>query len=525
MWTAHRKRIIGLRTIYTLLMIAAPVNAATRIALVSESIPQEFPGLVSALATSLASSADVEVVQGSASSVTESPIQRSQITLNIRAVVDAYRLNGRIVNSDDGRLLAQEQVTGGKVQVFDMVDELATRLQGHLGRHEGQRRSVAVLEFDNGAGQGNVPFVNGIQQMLMTSLRQDRQLTLIEPSDIAEVAALPRPTGSTGRSAAVGIGRWVGADVTIAGDFTDIVRLEVEVVSTGGRHLGTYRSESPRAEQARLIQEIIRQITPVIHQQRRDLHTVALLRFENHSEEQYGSFVDGMADMLTTGLRKSNRLRVIERAQIETAMRNFNVEMLGPIDSETAVEVGNWLGADAVVIGSFLRFGDIFRIDARMIDAQTGEVTLAESVRGAEKEVMRLVDDLSGKLVTQFESETPEQSTGTGTMRIVFQATRSEMGERPAYHHICKLYVDGKFIGLSRPVTTVGKWETLFTQPLRGGAHRVEVVHGYVRGKEWDGQMPLQPKAFDIEVEADGVTTVQYGYEVGWFEDKYLYDR
>ena len=61
-------------------------------------------------------------------------------------------------------------------------------------------------------------------------------------------------------------------------------------------------------------------------------------------------------------------------------MRNFNVEMSGPIDSETAVEVGNWFGADTVVIGSFLRFGEIFRRDARMIDAQTGEVTVAESV-------------------------------------------------------------------------------------------------------------------------------------------------
>ena len=64
----------------------------------------------------------------------------------------------------------------------------------------------------------------------------------------------------------------------------------------------------------------------------------------------------------------------------EAAMRNFNVEMSGPIDSETAVEVGNWFSADTVVIGSFLRFGEIFRRDARMIDAQTGEVTVAESV-------------------------------------------------------------------------------------------------------------------------------------------------
>jgi hypothetical protein len=36
--------------------------------------------------------------------------------------------------------------------------------------------------------------------------------------------------------------------------------------------------------------------------------------------------------------------------------------------------------------------------------------------------------------------------------------------------------------------------------------------------------MPVQPRAFDIDIEAEGVTTVQYGYEVGWFEDKYVYE-
>ncbi|MBT4097943.1 MAG: hypothetical protein HOM68_01915 [Gemmatimonadetes bacterium] len=511
MSTAHRRRIIGLRIIYTLLMFVAPVNAATRIALLSEP-EQVTPEFAQTLAATLASEAGVEVVQATAGKA-ESHGHRSQITLHLRTVVNAYRLGARVIHSDDGRVLAQEQVRGGKGQVFDLVDELASRLQRHLGGHGQVRRSVAVMAFENRADQGSLPFVTGIQQMLMTALRQDRQLTLIEPSEIA-----------TARTSTVDVGRWLGADVSIDGDFTDVLRAEVEVVTANGRHLGTYAAEAPRADGTRLAQEIVGQLAPVLRQHRRDLHTVALLRFENHSEDRFSSFVEGMADMLTTGLRNSSRLRVIERTQIETAMLNFNVEMSGPIDSETAVEVGNWLGADAVVIGSFLRFGDVFRIDARMIDAQTGEVTVAESVRGTEQEVMGLVDELSGKLVARFESETPEESTGTGTVKIVFQATRSEMGERPSFHHICKLYVDGKFIGLSRPVTSVGKWETLFSRSLRGGRHRVEVVHGFVRGQEWDGQMPVQPRAFDIDIEPEGVTTLQYEYEVGWFEDKYVYE-
>jgi TolB-like protein len=89
--------------------------------------------------------------------------------------------------------------------------------------------------------------------------------------------------------------------------------------------------------------------------------------------------------------------------QIETAMRNFNLEMSGPIDPKTAVQVGAWLGADAVVLGSFLRFGDVYRIDARMIDAETGEVLAADSESGAENAVMGMVDDLGAALVARFQ--------------------------------------------------------------------------------------------------------------------------
>jgi len=142
MSVAHRRRIIGLRIIYTLLMLVAPVNAATRIALLCEpeQVTTEFAQI---LAVTLGSEAGVEVVQATVVEA-ESLGQRSQITLHLRTVVNAYRLGARSVNSGDGRVLAQEQVRGGKGQVFDLVDELASRLRRHLGGGGSVRRSVAV---------------------------------------------------------------------------------------------------------------------------------------------------------------------------------------------------------------------------------------------------------------------------------------------------------------------------------------------------------------------------------------------
>lgn len=250
---------------------------------------------------------------------------------------------------------------------------------------------------------------------------------------------------------------------------------------------------------------------------------VAILDFENYASGLYDSFVRGLADMLMTSLGQGEKLTVIERAQIEKAMENFHVEMSGPIDAEKAVEIGRWLGADAVLLGSFTRFGGQFRIDGRLIQAQTGELIVAEQVRGGEDEVMAMVDTLGSRLLARLGVRNAAEAGGTGTLRIRFIVTKTEMGERPVYFHICKVYVDGQYRGTTSPVEQAEEWHSIFADEVPAGGHRVEVVHGYVLEGKWDGEMPDQPRVFKVEVEPEGTATIQYSYEVGWFADQYVY--
>ena len=97
------------------------------------------------------------------------------------------------------------------------------------------------------------------------------------------------------------------------------------------------------------------------------------------------------------------------------------------------------------------------------------------------------------------------------------------MGERPVYHHICKLYIDGQYQGMSPVVEKLGEDATLFRKNLKAGTRKVQVIHGYVKDGHWDGEMPEQPRPFRVEIEPDGTTSLRYGFEVGWFEDKYVY--
>ncbi len=170
-------------------------------------------------------------------------------------------------------------------------------------------------------------------------------------------------------------------------------------------------------------------------------YKVAVLHFANYAGNDYERCVRSLSDMLMTRLGKSEKLTIIERIQIERAMQNFALELSGAVDARTAAEIGKWLGANAVVLGSFTQFGEEFRLDARLIDGRTGALLVAENARGTGDEVMTLVDQLGERLLSRLTEKQAAVQGGTGLLEIRFIITKTEMGERPVYHHICKIYV------------------------------------------------------------------------------------
>ncbi len=65
--------------------------------------------------------------------------------------------------------------------------------------------------------------------------------------------------------------------------------------------------------------------------------------------------------------------RVIERAQLETAVREIQFSNSGAVDKDMARELGKFLGVDALIVGEITPLSDIVRIDARMIEVETIE--------------------------------------------------------------------------------------------------------------------------------------------------------
>ncbi len=134
--------------------------------------------------------------------------------------------------------------------------------------------------------------------------------------------------------------------------------------------------------------------------------TLAIFPFQNNSvthADQYNPLCKGLAAMLITDLSKTGAsLKVIERENIKALIEEMAFSESGVVDEGTAVKLGKTLGAQAITFGSFIVFGEQVRIDARIINVETSELVMAESITGESKGFMMLVSDLARKIARSF---------------------------------------------------------------------------------------------------------------------------
>ena len=83
---------------------------------------------------------------------------------------------------------------------------------------------------------------------------------------------------------------------------------------------------------------------------------------------------------LSTAIGDDGRFKLVERGQLNEAIKSLKLDQSGLIDSATAKKLGKMVSADFVLIGSISDRGNFAVINARMIDAETGEMKYPASV-------------------------------------------------------------------------------------------------------------------------------------------------
>jgi TolB-like protein len=128
---------------------------------------------------------------------------------------------------------------------------------------------------------------------------------------------------------------------------------------------------------------------------------LAVFTFEDRNAKmEQAEIGETVSEMLITALMQNNMFTLIERTQMDKLLEEQALGLTGAIDDETAVEVGNLIGVNAIVVGSISRLDKRLELDARVIDVNNGEVlTAASSSADSEDQIRDAVTIIAQKIV------------------------------------------------------------------------------------------------------------------------------
>ncbi len=134
---------------------------------------------------------------------------------------------------------------------------------------------------------------------------------------------------------------------------------------------------------------------------------IAVFVFQDKTDKRFRwwdgrSVGDGVADMLTTALVKSDKYIVLERQEMDRLLQEQDLGASGIVTPESAAKIGKMLGVELAVLGAVTEFGHsksevggaikgiglgvksqaaTVAVDVRLVNTSTGEIVAAENVR------------------------------------------------------------------------------------------------------------------------------------------------
>jgi len=106
---------------------------------------------------------------------------------------------------------------------------------------------------------------------------------------------------------------------------------------------------------------------------------IAVLPFEDtgsygQDKEAFESLAVGLPDILAATLAAHPGARVVDRPRLRQALEQQKLGAAHRLDAASATEVAKAAGARYAITGSFADFYGKFRINARVVDAQSGQI-------------------------------------------------------------------------------------------------------------------------------------------------------
>ena len=113
---------------------------------------------------------------------------------------------------------------------------------------------------------------------------------------------------------------------------------------------------------------------------------LAILDFENISGiSKYDGLGKAMSSMLISDIEANvspKRLQLVERAQIQKVLKEQNFQASRNVNKNTSVQAGKILGVNYLLVGDIYILNDVFIINARLTDTETGYIKFSKKQEG-----------------------------------------------------------------------------------------------------------------------------------------------
>jgi len=285
---------------------------------------------------------------------------------------------------------------------------------------------VAVLDFqDLGPSVELASLGKALARMLVTDLSRMQGLKVVQRERmekfVAETGIGERGLASS--ETAVLAGRALGADYVVQGTFGATSKQITVEVTMGSREspqgLLSSTFSGATAEFLRLEQQVVSAIAKQLGVEPAKSPTpastngsaspaVAVMDFDNLSASgDLDPLQPALSDLFCATLCQIPRVTLVERAKIQEIIKELGLSASGLVDPSTAAKRCRLLGAQRMLLSSFLEMGGILRLDSHLIDTESGQLVAALSVSGPSGKYEALMEELARQVAAALSVAMP----------------------------------------------------------------------------------------------------------------------
>ena len=186
-------------------------------------------------------------------------------------------------------------------------------------------------------------------------------------------------------------------------------------------------------------------------------NSIAVISFENRTgDEAFDYLQRAIPDLLITSLERRGELYVATWERMLDLLDQMGKKNVEVIDRDLGFDLCRREGIEAIVIGSYIKAGETFATDVKVLDVGTKRILKSCSSRGegASSIINRQIDELTGEIfegigLAKKDPDTPEQGIADVTTSSM-EAYKYYLGGR---ENLQKLYYDEARVALEKAVT------------------------------------------------------------------------